>query len=416
MIKIMSIFGTRPEAIKMAPIIKCLESSPKIESLVCLTGQHHEMVSSVLSDFKISEDFNLKIMKPGQDLLHISQTILERLPAILRKENPDLVLVHGDTASAYFACLVAHFLGIKVGHVEAGLRSFDYSSPWPEELFRVSIAKMASLHFAPSNNSLRNLLGEKIKKTHIFITGNSIVDALHQIRQQNSSSISKQEYYKSQFKFSEQGRRFIIFTCHRRENLSHYFDEALGAVIELLETRPEIEVAYPMHPNPRIREKVRQTILELSPKVAKRWHIMEPLDYPAFIYLCERAYLILSDSGGLQEEAPTLGVPMLLLRKCADRSESLECGAVKLAGKNKNRIIQNVNLLLDNKNVYEKMKGHEQLYGKNGVSKTILHHIEEHFGLITTHEESRHIPFLENSNTFSHARQKNFDLVSNLLR
>ncbi|OLS02628.1 non-hydrolyzing UDP-N-acetylglucosamine 2-epimerase [Tissierella creatinophila] len=369
-VKVLSIFGTRPEAIKMAPLVKELESNEKIESFVCVTAQHREMLDQVLEMFHIKPDFDLDIMKDRQTITSITTRSLEGLERVIEELNPDLVLVHGDTSTTFAGALAAFYHKVKVGHVEAGLRTYDKYSPYPEEMNRVLTGNIADLHFAPTTTNKENLLKENINKD-IFITGNTVIDALNYTV--DKDYIFKDEYLKG-LNFNEE--RYILLTAHRRENLGEPLEDICNAVKSLIEDNKDINVIYPMHLNPRVRETVRGILGNV-----KRVHLIEPLEVTDMHNLMDRCFMIMTDSGGIQEEAPALGKPVLVLRAETERPEAVSAGTVKLVGVKEKDIFREANILLKKHEEYEKMKHAINPYGDGLASKRIVNFILYKFGL-----------------------------------
>ena len=313
MIKVMSVFGTRPEAIKMCPLVKQFEKEEEIDSIVCLTGQHREMLQQVIDIFGTKVHYNLDIMQPRQTLTTITTSVLEKMEAVLEKEKPDIVLVHGDTSTSFVAALAAFYQKIPVGHVEAGLRTFDKFSPFPEEMNRCLTGRIATLHFAPTENNKKNLENENIKE-EVFVTGNTVIDAF-------STTVKKDYEYKDEDlkKIDFTGKRCILMTAHRRENLGEPLRNICNAVKRIIMEYPDIEVVYPVHMNPAVRETAQEILGELD-----RVHLIHPLDVEDMHNLMARSFLVMTDSGGLQEEAPACGVPVLVLRTETERPEAVQ--------------------------------------------------------------------------------------------
>lgn len=365
MIKVMSVFGTRPEAIKMAPLVKALENEKSIKSLVCVSGQHRDMLDSVLSFFKIIPDYDLNVMKEAQSLAGVTSRILVALTEVLDKEKPDLVLVHGDTNTTISSSLAAFYNQIPVGHVEAGLRTGNILSPWPEEANRMLTGVLAKFHFAPTEVSKNNLLAEGKLEQNIYVTGNTVIDALLLARQiiQNDESLLSAAQKK--FSFLDSHKKLILVTGHRRENHGDGFVEICAALAEVAE-RDDVEIVYPVHLNPNVKGPVHAY---LSNK--KSIHLIEPQDYPDFVYLMDQAFIILTDSGGIQEEAPSLGKPVLVMRDTTERPEAVDAGTVKLVGTNRNKIITELSNLLDNDTAYRAMSLANNPFGNGTASQKI---------------------------------------------
>ncbi|MFN3967025.1 MAG: non-hydrolyzing UDP-N-acetylglucosamine 2-epimerase, partial [Endomicrobiia bacterium] len=349
--KILCIFGTRPEAIKMAPVIKQLEKTRDLSVKVCITAQHRHMLDQVLEVFEIKPDYDLNIMQEGQSLYHVTCACLERLEKVLEKEKPDLALVHGDTTTTFASTLACFYKKIPVGHVEAGLRSFDKFNPYPEEVNRVLTDKLCDLLFAPTKIAKENLLKENIPFEKIFVTGNTVIDALF-------LALKKKHKFRNSFlkkKFDNiynqvSSTRYILVTAHRRENFGKPIENICLALREIAEKFTGVEIIYPVHLNPNVQSVVKK-ILPNHPRI----HLIEPLDYLDFINLMKISYIVVTDSGGLQEEAPALGKPVLVLRKVTERPEAVLAGTAKVVGIEKNRIFSSIKELLENKNVYNKM-------------------------------------------------------------
>lgn len=365
-IKVMSVFGTRPEAIKMCPLVKELENHEEIESVVCLTGQHREMLQQVIDIFGIDVKYNLNIMQPRQTLTTITSSVLEKIESVLLDEKPDVVLVHGDTSTSFVAALAAFYQQIPVGHVEAGLRTFDKYSPFPEEMNRSLTARIADLHFSPTENNRKNLTNENITG-NVFVTGNTVIDAFQ--------TTVKQDY---QFKDEDvkkidfSGKRCILMTAHRRENLGQPLENICRAVKRIIEEFADIEVVYPVHMNPVVRDTANAILGGLD-----RVHLINPLDVEDMHNLMHRSFLVMTDSGGLQEEAPACGVPVLVLRTETERPEAVEAGTVKVVGVNEDNIYDNAKTLLTDATVYEKMAQAVNPYGDGHASEKIVQHILE---------------------------------------
>lgn len=360
MIKVMSVFGTRPEAIKMCPLVKQFEKEEEIESIVCLTGQHREMLQQVIDIFGTKVHYNLDIMQPRQTLTTITTSVLEKMEAVLEKERPDIVLVHGDTSTSFVAALAAFYQKIPVGHVEAGLRTFDKFSPFPEEMNRCLTGRIATLHFAPTENNKKNLENENIKE-EVYVTGNTVIDAF-------STTVKKDYEYKDEDlkKIDFTGKRCILMTAHRRENLGEPLRNICNAVKRIIMEYPDIEVVYPVHMNPAVRETAQEILGELD-----RVHLIHPLDVEDMHNLMARSFLVMTDSGGLQEEAPACGVPVLVLRTETERPEAVDAGTVKVVGVEEEAIFENAKTLLTNAEEYEKMAKSVNPYGDGHASERI---------------------------------------------
>jgi UDP-N-acetylglucosamine 2-epimerase (non-hydrolysing) len=369
--KILIVFGTRPEAIKMAPLVKeCQKDTINFDTRVCVTAQHREMLDQVLDLFQITPHYDLNIMKPGQDLYSVTSSILLGIKPILEDFNPDVVLVHGDTATTFATSLAAFYQKIKIGHVEAGLRTGNLYSPWPEEGNRKLTGILTNYHFAPTEISQQNLLNEGVDKTSIFITGNTVIDALQLVLNRiktNESLKLRIEKVIIQSGFEEINSKFILVTGHRRENFGQGFVNICEALKVLAKNNPDINILYPVHLNPNVRKPVIELLSNIS-----NINLVEPFQYEEFVYLMSKAYLILTDSGGIQEEAPSLGKPVLVMRDTTERPEAVNAGTVKLVGSEKKGIIKAVQHLLDNVDEYQNMSKACNPYGNGDASKKIL--------------------------------------------
>jgi UDP-N-acetylglucosamine 2-epimerase (non-hydrolysing) len=370
--KILIVFGTRPEAIKMAPLIKELEANLKLfNTKVCVTAQHRKMLDQVLSIFDIYPDYDLNIMKEGQDLYDITCHVLLGIRHVLEEFDPDLLLVHGDTTTSTSSALAAFYKQIPVGHVEAGLRTGDIYSPWPEEMNRLLTARLTQLHFSPTLTSKQNLLKENVDEKNIFVTGNTVIDALYMVLRKIKDDIKlKNEIIE---KISESGynfktnRKIILVTGHRRENFGEGFINICEAIREIAIKYPHIDVVYPVHLNPNVQKPVYSLL-----KNIKNVSLIEPTEYLSFVYLMEQSYIILTDSGGIQEEAPGLGKPVLVMRNTTERPEAVEAVAVKLVGTDKMKIVNELSELIDNEKSYLKMARAINPYGDGQAAKRIV--------------------------------------------
>ena len=376
--RILLVFGTRPEAIKMAPLVKEFQKYPEdFESIVCVTGQHREMLDQVLNIFDIVPDYDLNIMKEKQDLYDITARVLMGMRDVLQKAKPDIVLVHGDTTTSTATALAAFYQQIPVGHVEAGLRTYHVYSPWPEEMNRQITGRIAAYHFAPTSLSEKNLQEEHVYG-QIFVTGNTIIDALYMIVEKlkkNKSLAKEQEkllvdagYDVSRLR---NGRRLVLITGHRRENFGDGFVNMLTAIRDLSEKYSNVDFVYPMHLNPNVRKPIRDMFSDKSSETDNLFFI-EPLQYLEFVYLMERSTIILTDSGGIQEEAPSLGKPVLVMRDTTERPEALESGTVHLVGTNHDLIVSEVSTLLEDQSAYEKMSQAVNPYGDGKACRRIV--------------------------------------------
>ncbi|TXH96304.1 MAG: UDP-N-acetylglucosamine 2-epimerase (non-hydrolyzing) [Rheinheimera sp.] len=374
MIKVLSVFGTRPEAIKMAPLVNLLKQDPAIESRVCVTGQHREMLDQVLKLFNIVPEYDLAIMKAGQDLYDVATSILLNIKPVLRDFQPDIVLVHGDTSTTFAAALACYYEKIAVGHVEAGLRTGNIYSPWPEEANRRLTGAITTLHFAPTATSRDNLLRENTDPAHIEVTGNTVIDALHQVVAKIDADQTLSQQFANQFPYGQDGRRLILVTGHRRESFGAGFENICAALKSIAEQFPDCDVVYPVHLNPNVREPVYR-LLSNSPNV----HLIAPQDYLPFVYLMSRSYLVLTDSGGIQEEAPSLGKPVLVMRDTTERPEAVAAGTVKLVGTDQQTIVSEVHKLMTDQNYYDSMSFAHNPYGDGLACGRIVERIKAHF-------------------------------------
>lgn len=371
-IKVMAVFGTRPEAIKMAPIVMEMKKYPdKIIPVVAVTAQHREMLDQVLNLFHIVPDYDLDIMAAGQTLFDITSKAMLGLDKVLAKENPDIVLVHGDTTTTFAGALAAYYHQTAVGHVEAGLRTHNKYSPFPEEMNRKLTGSIADLHFAPTSTSEQNLLAESVKAESIFVTGNTVIDALHHTVREGFS-FTDDLLQKIDF----DNKRVILVTTHRRENLGEPMRHVYEALRQITEEFEDVEIVFPVHKNPKVREVVQEELGGLE-----KVYLIDPLDYEPFANLMHKAHLILTDSGGVQEEAPALGKPVLVLRDTTERPEAVSAGTVKLIGTDKNRVYEETKLLLSDEKEYNRMAESCNPYGDGKASERILQAILYHYGL-----------------------------------
>jgi len=359
-LKVMVVFGTRPEAIKMAPVALALAAEPDLEAMICVTAQHRQMLDQVMRIFDLCADIDLDLMQPGQDLYDVTTRVLLGMRDVLKREQPDLVLVHGDTTTCFAAGLAAFYQGIPVGHVEAGLRTGDLRQPFPEELNRVLAGRIASMHFAATPAAAENLRSEGISK-QVWVTGNTGIDAVLHVRDR----LERGELTSSASQFERSGKRLILVTAHRRESFGDGFKQICQALSTIAD-REDVHVVYPVHPNPSVRASVNEN-LRSHPDIT----LTEPMDYVPFVDLMRRAYLILTDSGGIQEEAPSLGKPVLVLREKTERPEAVEAGTVKLVGTDANRIVQETMLLLDRPEEYQRMSRIHNPYGDGRACERI---------------------------------------------
>jgi len=365
-LNILIVFGTRPEAIKMAPVVKCLKSENSLTVKVCVTAQHRQMLDQVLSLFEITPDWDLDLMTPGQDLTDITRNVLSGMRVVFREWTPDLLLVHGDTTTTLAASLSAYYFKIRVGHVEAGLRTGNMYSPWPEECNRKLTGSLAHLHFAPTELARRNLLAEGIEESDVFVTGNTVVDALLQVVETLEQSHSLHSELHAKFRFLKPDRKLVLITGHRRENFGQGFEQICSALKLLADKHPEVDFVYPVHLNPNVQRPVHGM---LSGKT--NVHLIEPQDYLPFVYLMNRCWFVLTDSGGIQEEAPALGKPVLLMRDTTERPEAVTAGTVRLVGTDVEKIIRLASQLIEQPEYYRGMSRAHNPYGDGKASKRI---------------------------------------------
>lgn len=382
--KIMLVFGTRPEAIKMAPLVKEFQNHPdQFQTIVCVTGQHREMLDQVLHLFAIEPDYDLDIMKPGQDLYDVTARVLIGMRDVLSDVKPDIVLVHGDTTTSTASALAAFYQQIPVGHVEAGLRTHNIYSPWPEEMNRLITSRIATYNFAPTLLSKQNLLDEGVAENKIFVTGNTVIDALYLVldkmkKDQNLSSELHSDLKRSGYDVERLigNRRLVLITGHRRENFGDGFINICSSIKRLTEKYPHVDFVYPMHLNPNVRKPIHEVFGENQ---LPNMFFIEPLDYLPFVFLMEKSDIVLTDSGGIQEEAPGLGKPVLVMRDTTERPEALDAGTVKLVGTNYEKIVTEVSRLLDDEDYYNKMSKAVNPYG-DGIAcqriNTVLKNIQ----------------------------------------
>lgn len=367
--KVLLVFGTRPEAIKMAPLaLQLKQQEDCFETKVCVTGQHRQMLDQVLELFNLSPDFDLNLMKPGQTLSDITSGVLKGLEQVFTEWMPDVVLVHGDTATTFAASLAAYYHKISVGHVEAGLRTGDIYSPWPEEANRKLTGALTTYHFAPTQSSYNNLIKENISPENITVTGNTVIDALLTVKEkvENDQEIISQ--FEQQFNFLDPNKNLILVTGHRRENFGQGFLNICSALANIAKQHPEVQIVYPVHLNPNVQKPVNDLLSDIS-----NIHLIAPQDYLPFVYLMNRSYLILTDSGGIQEEAPSLGKPVLVMRDTTERPEAVEAGTVKLVGTDAALIQQSVIELLENPDLYQTMAAAHNPYGDGTACQQIIH-------------------------------------------
>ena len=368
--KVMLVFGTRPEAIKMAPLVKEFQKQKeRIETVVCVTGQHREMLDQVLEIFDIKPDYDLNIMKQGQDLYDVTARVLTGMREVLKEVKPDVVLVHGDTTTSTAAALATFYQQIPVGHVEAGLRTHNIYSPWPEEMNRLLTGRLATYHFSPTPLSRNNLIKESIDDRNIIVTGNTVIDALYwvvdkiknnkELNNELENVLSKAGYDVNRL---NNGKKLVLITGHRRENFGDGFINMCTAIKDLMVKYPDVDFVYPMHLNPNVRKPIHEVFGE-NLSGLKNMFLIEPLEYLSFVYLMEKSSIVLTDSGGIQEEAPGLGKPVLVMRNTTERPEALNAGTVKLVGTDYNKIVNEVSSLIDDKAAYEKMSKAVNPYG-----------------------------------------------------
>lgn len=364
--KLLFVFGTRPEAIKMAPLIRELEGRDGFQVRICVTGQHRQMLDQVLALFEIVPHIDLEVMRENQALADLAATVLQGLGPVLQSEMPDWVVVQGDTTTTFAASLGAFYAGIPVAHVEAGLRTGDRTAPWPEEMNRVLTSGIAELHFAPTERSKANLLRENVAADRIHVTGNTVIDALLEVVQRARSSPDLTSRLDDQFHYLDRTRRLILVTGHRRENFGEGFESICRALAEIAVSERDVEILYPVHLNPNVRAPVNRTLGS-----SERIHLIEPVDYLSIVYLMDRSHLILTDSGGIQEEAPSLGKPVLVMRNTTERPEAVEAGTVLLVGTDQATIVREVRRLLHDRAHYDSMSRAHNPYGDGLASRRI---------------------------------------------
>jgi UDP-N-acetylglucosamine 2-epimerase (non-hydrolysing) len=377
---VLSVFGTRPEAIKMAPLVKALAEQAGIKSKVCVTAQHRQMLDQVLELFEIKPDYDLNIMKPGQTLSGITSEILTRIEPVLTEFQPDLVLVHGDTSTTFAATLAAYYQRVAVGHVEAGLRTGNIYSPWPEEANRKLTGALANLHFSPTELSRQNLLREGVNQDNIHVTGNTVIDALLLVNQKLETDQALRQSLCERFPFLRDDARLVLITGHRRENFGDGFERICAAIRTLASDFPAVDFLYPVHLNPNVREPVGRILQGVT-----NVHLIEPQDYLPFVYLMTRSHIILTDSGGIQEEAPSLGKPVVVMRDTTERPEAVAAGTVKLVGTDSQNIIKAVTTLLTNQIEYRRMSFSHNPYGDGKACERIVNIIKN------TQEKNSHV-------------------------
>ena len=365
--RVIIVFGTRPEAIKMAPLVNALKSHASFDVRVCVTGQHRQMLDQVLALFDIEPDVDLQIMKPGQDLTDVTTAILQGLKPILQQFRPEVMLVHGDTATTFAASLAAYYQQIKVGHVEAGLRTGNLYSPWPEEANRKLTGAITHYHFAPTQTAAENLLRENVSPDSIHVTGNTVIDALLTVHGKLSADSALRQQFEAQFGYLQDNKKLILVTGHRRESFGGGFERICTALADTAKAHPDCQIVYPVHLNPHVQEPVKRILANID-----NVFLIEPLDYLPFVYLMSRAYLILTDSGGIQEEAPSLGKPVLVMRDTTERPEAVAAGTVKLVGTDEESIKSALTTLLTNEAHYRAMSIAHNPYGDGLACQRIV--------------------------------------------
>lgn len=370
--KVLTVFGTRPEAIKMAPLVRALAGNTFFELKVCVTAQHREMLDQVLDLFEIKPDYDLNLMKAGQTLNDVTARILTELKPILQEVKPDVVLVHGDTATTFATSLAAYYEKIPVGHVEAGLRTGNIYSPWPEEANRKLTGALASYHFAPTETSKNNLLVENIDPNNVFVTGNTVIDALLEVVGKIEHDVDLQEQLKTNYPFIDEQRDLVVVTGHRRENFGQAFENICQSIADVAKKKPSVQFVYPVHLNPSVREPVNRILTGLD-----NVHLIEPLEYLPFVNLMRLSTIILTDSGGIQEEAPSLGKPVLVMRDTTERPEAVEAGTVKLVGTIKEAIVIGLLELLKKGSEYVLMSKAHNPYGDGAACSKIISVLEQ---------------------------------------
>lgn len=366
--KVLLVFGTRPEAIKMAPLaLKLKAFDQDFETRVCVTGQHRQMLDQVLELFSLKPDFDLNLMKPGQTLSDVTSGVLKGLEQVFTEWMPDLILVHGDTATTFAASLAGYYHKIKIGHVEAGLRTGDLYSPWPEEANRQLTGVLANYHFAPTQSSYQNLINENVNPATVVITGNTVIDALLQVKTKVEQQQNLMQKFEQEFSFLDKSKKLILVTGHRRENFGQGFLNICTALANLAKKYPDIQIVYPVHLNPNVQQPVNELLADIENVI-----LIAPQDYLPFVYLMNRSYLILTDSGGIQEEAPSLGKPVLVMRDTTERPEAVDAGTVRLVGTDVNAIQGAVSELLENTTIYASMAEAHNPYGDGTACQQII--------------------------------------------
>jgi UDP-N-acetylglucosamine 2-epimerase (non-hydrolysing) len=375
--RIMLVFGTRPEAIKMAPLYHALKALPdEFETQLCVTGQHRQMLDQVLKVFDITPDIDLNLMKSGQDLFDVTAGVLYGMRDVLQKHKPDALLIHGDTSTTLAAAISAFYLGVPVGHVEAGLRTHDLQAPFPEEFNRQVASKLTKWHFAPTDFSRKNLLDERVPEASVTVTGNTVIDSLFWVLNRIEADVHRRKvieaFLSAQLNFDWRNQRFVLMTGHRRENFGDGFLQICHALKDLAARYPAVQFVYPVHLNPNVQQPVN-VILAGLPNV----HLIAPVDYEPFVYLLKHSHIVLTDSGGIQEEAPSLGKPVLVMRDVTERPEAIQAGTVRLVGADRSRIVANVAELLDNEKSYTAMSRAHNPYGDGNACGKIISVLRE---------------------------------------
>lgn len=375
MIKALCIFGTRPEAIKMAPLCVRLQADSRFDARTCVTGQHREMLDSVLSFFEIVPEFDLDVMRPGHSLSSLSAAILTGLADLFAEFTPDVVLVHGDTTTSFVSALASFYQDIPVAHVEAGLRTGNIRSPWPEEANRKLTASLATTHFAPTELARQNLERELVAPENIVVTGNTVIDALLSVTERFETTPQIATQFEEEFSFLDPGKRLILITGHRRESFGAGFERICAAIAEIAKSNPDVQVVYPVHLNPNVKIPVERNLSGIG-----NIHLIAPQEYLPFVYLMSRSDLLITDSGGVQEEAPSLGKPVLVMRNNTERPEAVQAGTVRLVGTETDSIVSHTQELLDDRAVYETMSLAHNPYGDGAASERIVDRLFEEFG------------------------------------
>ena len=374
MIRTLCIFGTRPEAIKMAPVCVRLQDDPRFDAKTCVTGQHREMLDSVLAIFEIEPEFDLDVMRPGHSLNSLSTAILTGLDELFASYKPDVVLVHGDTTTSFVAALASFYEDIPVVHVEAGLRTGNIRSPWPEEANRKLTASLAATHFAPTELSQTNLMNELVDPANIVITGNTVIDALLSVVDKFGTEAELTAEFEAQFAFLDSSKRLILITGHRRESFGDGFERICAAIAEIAKANQDTQIVYPVHLNPNVKEPVERNLSGIE-----NVFLIPPQDYLPFVYLMSRAHLLITDSGGVQEEAPSLGKPVLVMRNNTERPEAVQAGTVRLVGTETESIVSNTQQLLDDDDLYRAMSTAHNPYGDGKAAERIVERLFEDF-------------------------------------